>query len=100
MPVATSCNVRPGVCWIARIGQTKRPKSARLPVTKQIFRGELVIVGPDAGAARQVDQPSLDRFRDAEIAARTGGKHGKLMHQGPRRTGAETCIVERGQDVV
>ena len=98
--MATSCSFSPAVCWIARIGQTIRPKSARLPVTKQIFRGPSAIAGLYAGAAWQIDQAALDRFGDAEIAARAGGEHRKPMHQCPCRAGAETGGVECGQHLI
>src|SRR6185312_5108257 len=100
MPVATSCSVSPALSRIARIGHISRPKSARLPVTKQIFRGVSVIAGLNAGAARKIDQPALDRFGDAEVATRAGGEHGKPVHQRPGRAGAETGSVERGQYLV
>src|SRR6202012_418878 len=100
LPVATSCRFRPGLCWIARIGQTSRPKYARLPVTKQTFRGRLVIAGLYAGAARQIDQAALDRFGNAEVAMRTSTEHRKLVHQRPGRAGAETGGVERGEHLV
>src|SRR5215213_3813950 len=97
MPVATSCSFSPAVSCIARIGHISRPKSARLPVTKQILRGVSVIAGLSAGAAWKVDQPPLDRLGDGEITTRAGGEHGKPVHQRPGRAGAETGSVERGQ---
>src|SRR5437660_6707567 len=100
MPVAMSCSFSPAVSRIARIGHISRPKSARLPVTKQISRGVSVIAGLNAGAARKIDQPALDRFGNAEIATRARGEHGKPVHQRPSRTGAETGSVERSQQLV
>src|SRR6185437_13861298 len=100
IPVATSCSFSPAVCWIARIGQTSRPKSARLPVTKQILRTASAIVGLYAGAARQIDQAAFDRFGDAQIAARACREHRKPVHQRPHRAGAKTGGAERGQHVV
>src|SRR3954470_15882756 len=77
-----------------------RPKSARLPVTKQILRLGLLIAGPDAGAGGEVDQAALDRFGSAEIAAGTLREHRQLVHQRPGRTCAKTGVVERGEDLV
>src|SRR4029077_5454848 len=95
-----SCSVSPGVCWIARIGQVRSPKSARLPVTKQIFRKPSVISDLYAGAAGQIDQPPLDRLGNGEIAARAAGEHWKPMHQRPCRAGTESVGVERGQQLI
>src|SRR5256885_1403189 len=63
-----------------------RPKSARLPVTKQILRLCSLIAGPDAGAGRKVDQAALDRFGGAESGIQVGQtviEADLVMHEGP-----------------
>ncbi len=101
IPVAISCSFSPAVCWIARIGQTSRPKSARLPVTKQTLRAAvshsracmLALLG------KLISRRSINSATRRSPRGRRA-EHRKPVHQRPGRAGAEAGGVECGQHLV